>query len=57
MAIDLTIIPQPVFDAWWALILAVIAAAIAWIQNSQKKEIIAFYDPKDNTAVSPPASM
>lgn len=55
--VDITVIPPAVFDAWWALIIAVIAAAVAWIQNSQKKEILAFFDPKDNTVVAVPAGV
>jgi hypothetical protein len=47
-------IPTTVFDAWWALVLAVIGFGIAWIQNIQKKEVIAFFDPKDNTVVAVP---
>ena len=57
MAIDISIIPPAVFDAWWALVLAVIAAAVAWIQNSQKKEVISFFTPGDNTVMAPPAEV
>jgi len=57
MAIDISIIPQSVFDAWWALVLAVIAVAIAWVQTIQKKDIIAFFTPGDNTVMSPPAEV
>lgn len=57
MAIDISIIPPAVFDAWWALIIAVIAAAIAWMQNSQKKEVISFFTPGDQTVMAPPAGV
>ena len=57
MAIDITIIPPAVLDAWWALLIAVIAAVIAWMQNSQKKEVIAFFTPGDNSVMAPPAGV
>lgn len=57
MAFDISIIPQSVFDAWWALVIAVIAMLIAWTQNSQKKEIVSFFTPGDNTVMAPPADV
>jgi hypothetical protein len=51
-------IPPSFMEAVWAqlilLITTVVGFVIAYIENQKKKEVIAFFDPKDNTAYVPP---
>jgi hypothetical protein len=62
VAFDITMIPQTVIDAWWALILAVVFAATAYLQKLGKdeavettKEVIDYFDPTVKTSTTPPA--
>jgi hypothetical protein len=58
---DISMVPQAVIDAWWALCIAVIFAATAYLQKIGKdeavettKEVIDYFDPTVKTATTPP---
>lgn len=64
VAFDITMIPQAVIDAWWALIIAVIAAAMGYLQKLGKDEaveakqaVIDYFDPTVKTVTDPPAEI
>lgn len=54
-------IPPAVIEAWWALVLVVIAAAAAYLQKLDKDEavettkaVIDYFDPTVKTVTTPP---
>lgn len=60
VAFDISMVPQTVIDAWWALIIAVVFAATAYIQKLGKDEavettkaVIDYFDPTVKTSTTP----
>lgn len=51
-------IPPTFIEAVWGqlilLITTIVGFVIAYLENQKKKEVIAFFDPVDNTAYVPP---
>lgn len=47
-------IPPAIMESLWALILALIAAAIAYLEKMKKDDIVAFMDPTDTKVLSAP---
>lgn len=61
MTFDISMIPPAVIEAWWALVLVVIAAAAAYLQKLGKDEavettkaVIDYFDPTVKTVTTPP---
>lgn len=61
MTFDISMIPPAVIEAWWALVLVVIAAAAAYLQKLDKDEavettkaVIDYFDPTVKTVTTPP---
>jgi hypothetical protein len=50
-------IPPAIMESLWALLLALVAAVIAYLEKSKKDEIIAFMDPTDTTTLSAPEGL
>jgi len=50
-------IPPAIMESLWALALALIMAAIAYLEKLKKDEIIAFMDPTDTTTLSAPEGL
>lgn len=50
-------IPPEIMNALWALVLALILGAIAWLEKQKKDDIIKFMDPTDSTVLSAPEGL